>query len=125
LKLLVSVTVAWFLFWVAGLPNYYRQYSTPVMIGFDIVVLLPFWFVLYSSIRKGQKGTGFTYSIWLAFYVTIPLFFYDLIYCGFVLGYGISFIWEYWYLSVYYVLPWLFLPPTGWWVDHRSKKEHN
>jgi hypothetical protein len=59
----------------------------------------------------------------LLLYVTVPLFVYDLTYCGFYLGYGIRFILEYGYLTVYYVLPWLILPPTGWWVDRGSKQE--
>ena len=62
-------------------------------------------------------------SLWLAFYFTVPLFFYDLIYCGCYLGHGISFIWEYWYLTVYYILPWIIIPLTGWWVDQRHKQE--
>jgi hypothetical protein len=123
LKLLFVVTVAWLLFWVAGLPDYYKQYSTTFMIVFDVVVLPPLWFVLYSSIRKSRRGRGFANSLWLAFYVTIPLFIYDLIYCGYYLGYGISFIWEYWYLTVYYVLPWLILPPTGWWIEQQHQQE--
>jgi hypothetical protein len=123
LKLLVAFTLAWFLFWVIGLPDYYRQYSTTFMIGFDIVVFLPLWFILYSSIKKSRSGKGLTNSLWLAFYFTFPLFIYDFLYCGIYLGYGIGFIWEYWYLSVYYVIPWLILPPTGWWVDRQQKQE--
>ena len=121
LKLLFVVTVAWFLFWVAGLPDYYQQYSTTAMIVFDVVVLPPLWCVLYFSLRKSRRGVA--NSLWLAFYVTIPLFIYDLIYCGYYLGHGISFIWEYWYLTVYYVLPWLILPPTGWWIEQQHQQE--
>ena len=123
LRLLFIVTAAWFLFWVAGLPDYYQQYSTTFMIVFDVVVLPPLWLLLYFSIRKSGRGRGLVNSLWLAFYFTVPLFFYDLIYCGYYLGRGINFIWEYWYLTVYYILPWIILPPTGWWIEQQRKQE--
>lgn len=123
LKLLFVVTVAWFLFWIAGLPDYYQQYSTTFMIVFDVVVLPPLWLILYFSIRKSGRGRGLVNSLWLTFYFTVPLFIYDLIYCGYYLGHGINFIWEYWYLTVYYILPWIILPPTGRWIDQRQKQE--
>lgn len=123
LKLLLAVTIAWFLFWVAGLPAYYKQYSTVFMIVFDVIVLPPVWFVAYSSIKKSREGSEMSKSFWLAFYITIPLFVYDFIYCGYYLGYGINFVWEYWYLTVYYILPWLILPPTGGWINQRHKQE--
>lgn len=100
LKLLFVVTVAWFLFWVAGLPDYYQQYSTTFMVVFDVIVLPPLWLILYFSIRKSRRGRGLANSMWLAFYFTVPLFFYDFLFCGVYLGYGINFIWEYWYLSI-------------------------
>lgn len=121
LKLLFVVTIAWFLFWVAGLPDYYRQYSTTFMIVFDAVILPPLWLIAYLSIKKSRRPSA--NSLWLAFYITVPLFVYDLVYCGYYLGYGINFLWEYWYLTIYYIIPWLILPPTGWWIDQRRKKE--
>jgi hypothetical protein len=41
LRLLVIVSVAWTLFWVAGLPDYYQQYSTKFMVFFDLAILPP------------------------------------------------------------------------------------
>ncbi|CAO0823015.1 hypothetical protein DFAR_3440002 [Desulfarculales bacterium] len=38
-----------------------------------------------------------------AFYIPMPLFFYDLLYCGLYLGHGFGFIWDYCYLTVYYL----------------------
>lgn len=122
LRLLLIVSVAWFLFWVAGLPDYYRQYSTVSMLIFDIIILPPIWLLVYSSARKTRSGRGLAISAWLSFYITLPLFFYDLLYCGYYLGHGISFIWKYWYLTIYYVLPWLIFPLTGWWVDQQRRE---
>ena len=118
-KLLIYVTLAWFLFWVAGLPDYYQQYATVTMVIFDVAVLPPIWFVIYKSVRKARPGRAFLASLWWAFYITIPLFIYDLVYAGLYLGYGFNFLWKFWYLTVYYVLPWLLFPLTGWFVDKR------
>jgi hypothetical protein len=122
LYLLLIVSLAWFLFWIAGLPDYYRQYSAISMLAFDIIILPPIWILVYSRIKKTRSGRGLAVSVWLAFYVTVPLFLYDLLYCGYYLGRGINFVWEYWYLTVYYIVPWLIFPVTGWWVDQRRRE---
>jgi len=115
LRLLGIVTAAWLLFWIAGLPYYYQQYSTNAMIMFDIAVLPPLWYIGYRSIRKSRNRIAS--SLWLAFYFVVPLFFYDYLYCGIYLGYGFEFVWKFWYLTVYYILPWLMYPATGWWLS--------
>lgn len=117
LRLLIIVTAAWLLFWIGGLPDYYKQYSDKFMLFFDAAILPPLWFIVYLSAKRAREGRGFVVCVWLSFYITVPLFLYDLIYCGIYLGYSISFLWEYWYLTVYYVLPWLIFPVTGWLVD--------
>jgi len=119
LRLLVFVTIAWFLFWVAGLPDYYQQYSTKTMIIFDLVILPPIWIVIYHNVKKARSGRALIASLWWAFYISFPLFIYDLLYAGIYLGHGLKFLWNYWYLTVYYILPWLFFPPTGWLIDKR------
>ena len=114
------VTIAWLLFWVAGFPDYYQQYSTKTMILFDLAILPPIWLVIYKSVAKSRPGSAFLASLWWAFYISLPLFIYDLVYAGIYLGYGLSFLWKFWYLTVYYVLPWLLFPPTGWFLDKRQ-----
>jgi len=120
LRLLAIVTAAWLLFWIAGLPDYYRQYSTQTMIVFDVAVLPPLWYIGYRSFRKSRKPIAS--SLWLAFYFVVPLFIYDYLYCGVYLRHGLAFLWDYWYLTVYYILPWLIYPPTAQWLDHRKQK---
>jgi hypothetical protein len=122
LRLLLIVTAAWILFWIAGLPDYYRQYSTATMIVFDFVILPPIVYFVYASIRKARPGRSLAVSLWMAFYISVPLFFYDLLYCGVYLGRGVRFIWEFWYLTVYYILPWLIFPPIGRRIDRRRLK---
>ena len=122
-RLFIYVTIAWFLFWVAGLPDYYQQYSTITMIIFDVAVLPPIWFVIYKSVRKARPGRAFFASLWWAFYITIPLFIYDLVYAGIYLGHGLNFLWKFWYLTVYYMLPWLLFPSTGWVIDKWNNRK--
>ena len=111
------MSIAWLLFWLGGLPHYYRQYSTVTMILFDLVLLPPIWLIVYSRIKRTEGRKYFVASVWLSFYITVPLFLYDLLYCGYYLSRGINFLWEYWYLSVYYLLPWLIFPVTGWIIE--------
>ncbi len=119
LRLLIIVSIVWLLFWIAGLPEYYQQYSTRFMVLFDLAILPPIWFYIYRSVRRSKPGRAFTVSLWWAFYISVPLFIYDLIYVAVYLGHGIYFLTKYWYLTVYYILPWLLFPPTGWWVGKR------
>ena len=119
LKLQIIVTIAWFLFWIAGLPDYYQQYSVKTMILFDLAILPPLWIIIYFSVRKTRPGKALESSLWWSFYISIPLFIYDTLYVGIYLGNGINFLWDYWYLTVYYLLPWVLFPPTGWLIEKR------
>ena len=121
LILLAVVTVAWILFWIAGLPDYYQQYSTRSMIIFDVVILPAIWLLVYRSIKNAKSGRGFIISMWWAFYISIPLFVYDLLYVAIYLKYGVSFLWTHWYLTVYYILPWLIFPLNGWYIEKIRK----
>ena len=51
-----------------------------------------------------------TVSVWIAFYFTVPLAIYDWLYCGVYLGFGMDFLWRFWYLTTYYVISWPLLP---------------
>jgi hypothetical protein len=117
IKLLGIVTLAWILFLIGGLPYYYQQYSTNTMIVFDIIILPPIWYIVYRSAKKVKPGRGFVISLWWSFYISVPLFIYDLIYCGIYLDYGVGFLWQYWYITVYYIIPWIFFPLTGFIID--------
>jgi hypothetical protein len=118
-RLLIIVTIAWILFWIAGLPDYYQQYSTKTMIIFDLLILPPIWFVVYRSVKGARPGWAVTAAAWWAFYISFPLFIYDFLYAGLYLGHGMKFLWHFWYLTLYYVLPWLLFPATGWFVEKR------
>jgi len=120
LKILGIVTLAWAVFWIIGLPEYYQQYSDEFMIIFDLAILFPLWYLVFHVLKKVRRHPKLMVANWLAFYITVPLLIYDALYYGVFLGYGAGFFAEFWYLSVYYVVPWVILPPTGLWLDRRS-----
>ena len=120
IKLFSVVTAAWVLFWLIGWPEYYRQYSFRFMLVFDTVVFLLLCIVVYWILKNTPRKYKTSLSFWLAFYITIPLFLYDYLYCGVYLGYGFSFIFEFWYLSVYYVIPWIICPVAAVWLNRHE-----
>jgi hypothetical protein len=118
-RLLALATLVWAGFLLAGLPEYYRQYSTEFMVAFDLVVLLPISVVFRRVLRRVPSGRRMQVALWIAFYFTVPLAVYDYVYCGLILGAGLRFLWEYWYLTVYYAIPWLLAPVLVWRIDRR------
>ena len=116
IKFLVTVTAVWFAFWLGGLPDYYRQYSFMFMLVMDVLLLLPIGAVIYLLIKK-EKGNKIHLALWLSFYFTVPFFIYDYLYCGIYLNHGLEFMVSYWYLTFYYVAPWVLCVPMGIWLQ--------
>ncbi len=111
----VSITAAavWAGFLLAGWPSYYQQYPQSFMIWFDSLVLLPIGVIVVIVLERVQPARRVEIALWLSFHFTVPLAIYDWLYCGVYLGHGISFLVTFWYLSVYYLVPWLLLPGTA------------
>ena len=110
IRLWILATAVWAGFLLGGLPDYYQQYSTGFMLGFDLLVLLPISLALYFVLHSVAHRRRMSVVLWIAFYFTVPLAVYDWLYCGLWLGRGIGFVWEFWYLTVYYAIPWLLAP---------------
>ena len=110
LRIFLIATVVWAAFWVAGLPSYYQQYSVNFMGWFATLLLLFIPAILYRVLRPVHPKRRMATALWLAFYFTVPLALYDWLYCGLYLGHGIQFLTRYWYLTVYYAIPWILLP---------------
>jgi len=110
IRIFLIATIVWLLFLVAGMPDYYLQYSDQSMIYFVLLLLLPFSIILVVIFRKINREKRLKIALWYAFYFTVPLLIYDSIYCGIILRYGIGFITVFWYLSVYYIIPWILFP---------------
>lgn len=125
IRLFILVSIAWGLFWVGGFPEYYQQYSTVFMVLFDLIILPPICFLVFRSVKKSKPGNTMRNYFWWAFYISVPLFIYDLLYCGLYLGNGINFLVKYWYISIYYILPWIIFLPMGWFLQKHYKSVQN
>jgi len=93
------------------------------MIVFDLAILPPIWFIIYRSVMHSRPGNALNDGFWWSFYISVPLFIYDLLYCGLYLDHGMNFLDKYWYLTVYYILPWVLFPLTGWIVEKKRNVE--
>lgn len=120
IRLAIFVTAVWILFWLLGWPDYYQQYSTRLMVIFVIVLAPLFWILVFRMLRSIRSGR-IRKSVVLSAYFTVPFFVYDYIYCGIYLGNGLGFLPKYWYLTVYYLIPWIMVPLTAVWIGSRAK----
>jgi hypothetical protein len=112
-KILAQAIFVWLAFWLLGLPDYYQQYSAAAVgIGSVILSVVISLLGLVVLLRISPKRR-FVVAFWLSFYFTIPLALLDALYCGIYLGHGLSYLWKYWYLTVFYVSPWLTFLPTA------------
>jgi hypothetical protein len=123
IRLLILATTVWAGFLLGGMPDYYQQYSGEFMLGIDLLVLLPISVVLYLVLRRVAPPRRMSAALWIALYFTVPLAVYDWVYCGIVLGHGIRFLWEYWYLSVYYLIPWFLAPAIVLLVNRKEGRQ--
>ncbi len=117
LRLLAIATLVWLGFFVAGLPGYYAQYSTRALAVFEVALLLPVSAAGYLALRRRRRTPRIRRALALAFWFTVPLFLYDLAWCGIHLGHGLGFVVTYWWLTAYYVVPWVLFPATAAWLD--------
>ena len=83
------------------------------MILFVILLMVPISFIIYLVFKPLKKQRRLAVSAWYAFYFTVPLLVYDSIYCGWYLGYGMDFFHVFWYLSIFYIIPWLHFPAVA------------
>jgi len=126
IRIFLIATVVWAAFWIAGLPSYYQQYSNVLMVWFDSLLLIPISAIVYLVLRRLRPERRIPVALWLAFYFTVPLALYDWLYCGLHLGHGIQYISRYWYLTVYYLIPWILLPLVAFLLNRMSssQREH-
>ncbi|WP_242346351.1 hypothetical protein [Anaeromyxobacter terrae] len=119
-RLFLVAALIWLAFWVAGLPDYYQQYSTRSLVVFEVLLLGPVWTVGYLALRDHRRVSRMRRAVAISFHFTIPLFVYDLAYCGLYRGLGLGFVVPYWYLTAYYFVPWVLFLPTAAWLDRRA-----
>ena len=122
LRILIYATIVWILFFLAGMPDYYLQYSTKSIILYEILLLIPFSVIIWFIFRTIKTSRRIKLSLWYSFYFTVPLSIYDYIYCGIYLGYGLRFIYVFWFLSVYYIIPWILFPMIAMLLNKKQAK---
>jgi hypothetical protein len=123
IQIFLVASAVWAGFWVAGLPSYYQQHSNLLMIWFGSLLLIPIAAIVYFVLRRLRPERRLTIALWLAFYFTVPLAVYDWLYCGLYLGHGVQFITRYWYLTVYYAIPWVLLPLMALLLNRMRSKQ--
>jgi hypothetical protein len=113
LSLLLQAVSVWAVFWLAGLPAYYQQYSLVGLAAACVLLTVAISLAAIFVLRRAKPETRVVRAFWLSFYYTIPLAALDALYCGVYLGHGTNFLYKYWYLSVFYVTPRLTFIPTA------------
>lgn len=111
---LLQAIAVWAAFWVAGLPYYYQQYSTVTLaIGCTVLSVLISLAAIVMLRRSRSAARRRERALWLSLYYTVPFALLDWLYCGWYLGHGAGYLASYWYLTVFYVTPWLTFWPTA------------
>lgn len=108
-------TTWWTLFFIVGLPTNYYQ-TMPVAIVVIFGVLAPTWaFAMYVRNRcRKSPAHAWRQANWIAFYMTVPLFAYDCMFLAHFQQRGLSFLESHWYLTVFYVIPWIVAPVVAY-----------
>jgi len=116
-RILFQALAVWAVFWVAGLPRYYQQYSS-VVLGVGCTVLSSaIGLVALLLLVRARPERRASLALWLSVYYTIPFAILDTLYCGLYLDEGWAYLYRFWYLSVFYIIPWLTFVPTAWLLE--------
>ena len=111
LALLLMSFLTWGIFVLVGLPDYYQSWTYEAkVIGVIAVTVLYVPLGAFLLKRMFPDKEYFKNSLWLAFYLTVPLFTYDTILIGIIGGEGLKFIPKYWVLTFFYFSFWLQFP---------------
>lgn len=121
LKLLAQGLLVWLGFFLIGLPDYFQQYPDVWMAVGSVLLSVLFSLLAVFVLVRGRPETRRQRAFWIAFYFTVPLAVLDTLYCGVHLGHGADYLWRYWYLTVFYLTPWLTFPPTAWILDRAQR----
>jgi len=111
-RLFVQGLAIWFAFWLGGLPGYYQQYSQLSMAIGCILLSVAISLAAVFVLLRGRAETRLQRAFWISVYFTVPFAILDALYCGVYLGHGASFLRTYWYLTIFYLTPWLTFIPT-------------
>lgn len=121
LLLLAYSFVTWLTFYLIGLPEYYQQWYLWAKVVVVIAVTVLYFPVTTASLQRlWSDGNHLNNSMWLALYLTVPLFVYDYILLAWYKGLGIGFVYPYWYLTFFYFSFWIQFPLIGYWMQRNQ-----
>lgn len=110
LALLAMSLVTWAGFLLLGWPDYYQSWPFPAQVILCILVTLLYVWLAPVILRLIDSKDFLTNSLWLALYLTLPLFAYDYIYIVVMGGDDMTYVFRYWYLSFFYFSFWIQFP---------------
>ena len=125
LALLLMSFVTWGLFVLIGLPEYYQSWSYDAQVV-GVIAVTVLYVPLGNYLLKKMFPTKkyFKNSLWLAFYLTVPLFTYDVIFIGIIGGEGLKFIPKYWVLTFFYFSFWVQFPLIGLLMEQNASESN-
>lgn len=113
LALLLMSFLTWGSFVLLGLPDYYQSWPFSAKVAICVAVT-NLYIPLAPFILKRMDNKDFVKnSLWLSFYLTLPLFIYDYVFIVLIGGDNLSFVFRYWYLSFFYISFWIQFPLTA------------
>jgi hypothetical protein len=112
-------TTWWTLYFILGLPsNYFQTTAAWLIIVFgEILPALALGYFLWRRCSR-SPDRAWRSAMWIAFYMTVPLFAYDYLYLAVHQQRGWAFLQTHWYLTAFYIIPWLMAPPLAWRAMH-------
>ncbi|MFZ5637611.1 MAG: hypothetical protein ACOY82_13610 [Pseudomonadota bacterium] len=119
----VQATLVWAAFWLAGLPDYYRQYTDRTLGVLCALLSVAFCLYAIGLLLPRRPASRMPIAVWMSFYYSVPFAIYDGLYCGVHLGHGAGYVATYWYLSLFYVSVWLTFVPIAWLLNRGHRAE--
>lgn len=119
LHLFYLSTTLWTWFFIGGLwSNYYQNLSSSSKIVF--LLILPSFCLQISGkalLKSLTKDKFFYASIVCSMYFSLTFLTYDFIYLKLFLKKDLSYLFNYWYLTLFTPIPFLILLPIGYRLD--------
>ncbi|MBU3914009.1 hypothetical protein KKA14_00570 [bacterium] len=116
LTMIMVVIIAWLLnFWEGMYSNHYLDWSLNMKIVrlTNISLILPP--ITYFVLRfQSDKDGYFKDSVLLTLYFSSIFILFDFLFLAISKGHGINFIFEFWFVTLFYVIFWLEIPFIGW-----------
>lgn len=120
-KFVLYSFVTWLTFYLIGLPDYYQSWPLWSKITICVLVTIAYFpWTIYSLKHFWDDQRHFVNSLWLALYLTLPLFIYDYLLLAWYKGLGIGFVVPYWYLTFFYFSFWIQFPITAKWLESKE-----